>query len=446
MDVDYLGNNTHFRELVSSTSIIFVLRTLGLAAGYIFYFIVARIYGVEALGIWALTQTVLFVISVPAIFGLDGTNLRLIAQYAAQDKMGLIKEIYKKSIIIAIPVSIVFSILFFIFTPQLAKYIFHNTSLIPAFHISSFAICPLVLLVIHAESLRGLKRVVMCTLLRNISVLSIAVVIIIVFFISGCVSNLNDPVIAYTLAVGSVSFASIFLWLKISRYSKYQGSKNLSYRLILSVSFPLLLSGSTFLIMKWSDTLILGAFKTAVDVGIYNVCFKIAGLAQLPLLAVNSLAAPKFSELYATGDMQSFNTVIRQSTRLIFYISLPLLLPIIIFPGFFLKIFGNGFEIGKFPLLILIAGQFINAISGSVGIILNMTGKQKIFQNIIISAALINIVLNFILIPSYGTVGAAVASTVCMVYWNILSTVFIKKLYNVYTIYIPFMNNSRNDL
>ncbi len=240
IDLDYLRNNSLLRELISATSIIFVIRTLGLVVGYIFYFIVGRIYGVEALGIWALTQTILFVISVPGGFGLDGTNLRFMAQYAAQDKMEQVKEVYIKSMIITIPVSILLSILFYLLTPQLAEYIFHNTSLIPAFHITSFAICPLVLLVIHAESLRGLKRVIVCTFLRNISVLLIASVIILIFVFSGRASNLNEAVIAYTLAVSIVALASIVLWLKIPHYFKSQISKTLPYRLILRVSFPLL--------------------------------------------------------------------------------------------------------------------------------------------------------------------------------------------------------------
>ena len=71
-------------------------------------------------------------------------------------------------------------------------------------------------------------------------------------------------------------------------------------------------------------------------------------------------------------------------------------------------------------LLILAFSQVINAMSGSVGIILNMTGKEKVFRNILFFALAINIVLNLFLIPIYGIEGAAIASASSLIYWKIV--------------------------
>jgi len=113
---------------------------------------------------------------------------------------------------------------------------------------------------------------------------------------------------------------------------------------------------------------------------------------------------------------------------------------IVVFSEFVLDIFGNEFEIGKNTLIILAIGQFINAVSGSVGFLLNMTGKQRIFKNIFLIAVIINVVLNFILIPKYGMVGAAIATMISVAVWNIVSVVYIKLEFNIRTFYLPIVS------
>jgi O-antigen/teichoic acid export membrane protein len=444
IDIKTITQNSHIRELISGTSITFIFRLFSLVAGFFFYFIVGHFYGVEALGIWALAQTVLFVLSVLGRFGLDAANLRFVSNYAAQNKMDVVKEIYTKSITIVIPISILLSLLLFIFASDLAEHLFHKTILTSAFQINALALVPLIILMLHAEALRGLKKIFAYGFMRNISIFLIASLIIVFFKLFNQTLNAFEPVVAYAVAISAVALVSVVLWLKFSNIFSYTRSRGVRYKTIFAVSFPLLLTGSIFLFVKWTDTLMLGVIRTESDVGIYNVCFKIASLAHIPLIAVNSIAAPKFSELSGKNDLINLRMIVRQSTRFIFFLSLPILLPLVIFPTFFLNIFGTGFGIGKNTLLILVISQFLNAVSGSVGIILNMTGKQKIFQNIILSAAVLNIVLNLILIPRYGIEGAALSSAISMVYWNALSIVFIKKIYNIFTPYIPFFTYKKD--
>ncbi len=444
IDINTIKQNSHIRELISGTSITFIFRLFSLFAGFFFYFIVGHFYGVEALGIWALAQTVLFVLSVLGRFGLDAANLRFVSNYAAQNKMDVVKEIYTKSISLVIPISILLSLLLFIFASDLAEHLFHKANLTSAFQINALALVPLIILMLHAEALRGLKKILAYGFMRNISIFLFASLIIVFFKLYKQTLNPFDPVIAYAMAISAVALVSVILWLKYSNILSFTRSRGVRYKTIFEVSFPLLLTGSIFLFVKWTDTLMLGVIRTESDVGIYNVCFKIASLAHIPLIAVNSIAAPKFSELYGKSDLLNLRLMVRQSTMFIFFLSLPILLPLVIFPTFFLNIFGSGFSIGKNTLLILVIGQFLNAVSGSVGIILNMTGKQKIFQNIILSAAVLNIVLNLILIPRYGTEGAALSSAISLVYWNVLSIVFIKKIYNIFTPYIPFITHIKD--
>ncbi len=133
----------------------------------------------------------------------------------------------------------------------------------------------------------------------------------------------------------------------------------------------------------------LGMFRTEKEVGIYNVALKLAALTSITLFAINTIAAPKFAEFWGRRDIKGLGRVAQQSTKLIFWTSFPILLSFWLFPSYILNVFGSEFKAGSTALIILTFGQFINAISGSVGYILQMTGKQKVFQNIILTATII---------------------------------------------------------
>ena len=77
--------------------------------------------------------------------------------------------------------------------------------------------------------------------------------------------------------------------------------------------------------------------------------------------------------------------------------------------------------------------QFINVVSGSVGLIMQMSGNEKIFRNIIIFSIIINIILSIILIPKFQVWGAVYSSSFSLILWNILSIIFIKKKINIYS-------------
>ena len=90
------------------------------------------------------------------------------------------------------------------------------------------------------------------------------------------------------------------------------------------------------------------------------------------------------------------------------------------------------------PLLVLAIGSVLNALCGPVMYLLSMTGMEKSARNIIVIASIFNISLNYILIPLYGILGAAFATSICTVLWNVLAVIKIKKEYGFISIPHPF--------
>jgi O-antigen/teichoic acid export membrane protein len=182
----------------------------------------------------------------------------------------------------------------------------------------------------------------------------------------------------------------------------------------------------------------LGIYRSESEVGYYSIAVKLATLTAFVLQAINTMAAPKFSELYHTGKMDELFHVARKSTKLIFWTTIPILVVLVLFGKPILGLlFGRDFTVAYPAMVLLIVGQFANSISGSTGNFMNMTGRQKIFRNIIFLSALINIVLCFVLIPRFGINGAAFAGMISLSFWNIYTLIYIKIHFGSSIGYIP---------
>ena len=158
-------------------------------------------------------------------------------------------------------------------------------------------------------------------------------------------------------------------------------------------------------------------------------------------MAVNTISASKFSELFWENKIDELNKVVTFSTRMVFMVSLPIVIILIAFPKFILGIVDPQIQTGATALILLAIAQFISACSGSVGTFLNMTGHQVTLRNIVLLGIAINIILCIVLIPKFDMIGTAVANLISVAFWNIAGAVYVYKKYKIKTFYIPFIQN-----
>ena len=423
----------HLNEILTGSSFAFGLNILGHLCGYVFILLITRNLGADAMGIFSLSYTVLVIFVVIGNLGFDTALLRFVADYSSTNRWDLVKEVYLKALRLIIPFSFLLTILLFYCSPYIAKYIFNKDHLSIYIKLISFGVLPLVLLGINAECLRGVKKIKESVFFSKVSVVLVGTIIfsILIFY----VKEYYLPIVIYVICIVLMSILCWIVWMKKSRLSFSSYNDSLEYKTILSVSVPMLLSKSSLLLMAWTDTIILGIFRTEGEVGIYNVAFRVAILTSFTLPVIFSITAPKFASLYGIGETKELKRVFRISTKMVFWTSIPVLLTIFLFPSFILGMFGSAFKEGVFALLILSFGYFIASIFGSAGHLLQMTGKQKIYLNIILIATIINIILNLVLVPVYGINGAALSTMVSMAFAHLLMVIFVYKIFGFTTIY-----------
>ena len=439
--------DSDFKELLSKGGVSFLFRILGQVGGFALSFVIANKFGADSLGDYVLAIIVLRIGTMLAKMGIDTTAVRMISSFASQHKWQSIKLFIRKVIILLSLSSVFYSGVLYFAADYIADLINANK-----FHIEivAFFILPMAFFILHYQCLRGLKKIGLYSFFYWFSQ-SIFSLFIIMFFLSsidifskeGFFVISNIPIYAYLLSLTIVSIASFIVYQLTIRkayvtHNEIIDSINISQ--ILSISIPLMFAQSGQMIMSWTDKLMLGAMESSVSVGVYHIAFKLSMFASITLMAVNSIAAPKFSELYAKDDMKGLQKVVRQSTKIIFWTSIPLIIIFFSFPKYFLGLFGVEFIIGINAFIFLACGKLVSAFSGSVGNLLQMTGKQVVFMKILFAGAILNIILNYILIPIWGINGAAIASMASIIFWNMSMVIFINREFGFLTLYIPFLN------
>jgi O-antigen/teichoic acid export membrane protein len=181
-----------------------------------------------------------------------------------------------------------------------------------------------------------------------------------------------------------------------------------------------------FLLMSF-DVMFLKKYKGDETVAFYAIIVKLMTILLMIMNSVTITVSTKIAEYFYVGNIEALSKTMRDSARLIFFLTLPVVVLICMFPEKILTFFGKDFIIAKQPLLILMIGQGICSAFGAVQVYLNMTGRQHIFQIILIIAVATNFTLNRILIPEYGMNGAAVAYSVSMFLWIFISSIIIYK-------------------
>jgi O-antigen/teichoic acid export membrane protein len=436
----FKNKDKNFIELLKGSSISLFLKILGMVFGYAAMLFITNYYGAEEWGIYSLSITLLSIAVLIPKFGFDNALVRIIAEIKAHSSNKVIISVLYKALTISIIISLVIIILMNSFSEILANKILNQENIKSYIPLISFAIIPLVVLTIISATFQALKKTMLFMLFQT-------TLINIVFFILLVISYFKNidvkvfKIYFYAISV-SVIVALFFLivtFIKTLNKNKRVVDNKYSYKKIVKISFPMLLSSSFALLMGWSDIIMLSFYRTTVDIGIYNSSLKLAALSGISLIAINAIATPKFVEFHSNNNIKGLEDTVKKSTKMIFLTTAPVLLILIIFSKEILGLFGSEFTIGYLALIYLCISRFINAISGSVGYIMQMTDQQKVYQNIIIIAFFINLVLNFILIPKYSYNGAAIASSIAMIFWNLALVIIIKKKLGFWTIYIPFI-------
>ncbi|TYP95630.1 Membrane protein involved in the export of O-antigen and teichoic acid [Fodinibius salinus] len=391
-------------------------------------YLIAQFYGAEAVGRYAIIQSFLAISCIFSEGGLRTSLVRLIPEYAAKFSKAVSFKIYKKSHLLLLLFSITVSLCLFLFLEPLKSLLFNTPGeeITIVLYLAIGVILFRSLRNINIETFRALGEIKRYSFFKAIPNFLELVLFLFISFIF--TANINIPIYAHLLSL----FIMGILFFLLGYYSFPEDSSNddqhdISYKSIFNVSVPLFLVTTMNVVIAQTDILMLGFFMDEADVGIYHIVYKIGILTIFVLSAISSIAAPKFSQLYHDDKIEELEKSATQTTKLIFFTTLPIVIVLILFGEFILSFFGSEFVVGYQPLLILLVGQFINSVTGPVGYLLSMSEYQNMVRNTTIIAGFSNILFNALLIPLWGIIGAAIATGSSLAMKNLINYYQVKK-------------------
>lgn len=426
-----LSNDPHMLEIAKGTALAFALKVMGAGLAFGFNVALARLLGAEGSGLFFLALSFTTIGSVVGRIGLDSTLLRFTARYATDNDWEKVRSVNSAGKRLAIITSSILALFGFILAEWLAENIFGKSELAEPLKWMSLALLPFAVLNLQAESLKGLKKIKEAMLIQGIGIPLIGLIII--WPLTNKV-GVEGAALSYLIATIIVAISGSLIWNNLKRIKEAKKNKHNKLEILESCK-PLFISSlMNRAILPWSPLFLLGIWASATEVGIFGAASRVSLLISFLLVTINNVIAPKFAEFYAKNDIKGLGSIARKSAGFITMLASPLFIFLFIFSEWTMKLFGEEFSAGSTILTILIVGQLISSICGSVGYLLIMTGNEKDYRNITIASAIIQTTLILILAPLYGGIGAAVATTIALATVNISSVILVKKRLNIYAI------------
>ncbi len=435
--LEKINANRHIKEIVHGAGIIFAAKVLATLAGLGTNLLIARYYGTEMVGVIAIINAVLAICMIFSLMGTDVAALRLIPEYLQKYSKASLIVLQKKLVAIVVLLSAIMTVVLLLSSSFVSSVFLHDPDMQIYIVLVACFIFVKSLATLNMETIRGLQSMKIYACMQSAP---FVLNFVLLAFLSLFFYQENNPIYVLFAAIFITSLALLFFALRLPRKieTTVQWEHRPSYGSILSLALPMFLTSVIFVVIYQSDTLMLGALRTETEVGIYTIALKLAVLSNFILISVNSTAAPKFSQIYHDGDLEELKIVAQGSTRIAFWIIMPIILFSLVFGRQILGLFGQEFTVGYSVLVILLVGQSVNVAAGAVGLFLDMTGHEKVFRNIVIFAGVLNILLNVLLIPRYHMNGAAVASMLSIITWNVLASKYIKKEFGFSISYVPW--------
>jgi O-antigen/teichoic acid export membrane protein len=369
--------------------------------------LLARFLGAERYGAYAWAVAWVTVLSIPGKLGMDRLLVRDIAVYSTSENWPALRGLVRRSTQWVIATSVAIGVVTALITVTLG---ISQAALREAL-LTGLLMLPFVSLVgLYQGGLQGFRRVVIALVPDQIVRPALFIAFVVAIRIFGAPIG---TVPALLLQVAATLCGFLLTWRLFAKTlpSTVRRVRPIySNRAWSASALSMLIISAVVLIYARLDVIMLGALSGAKAAGIYSSAVSTASIILLPLGAANMALAPMVPRLYATGQVKALRRNIRLISRVVFLVTLLAALVLGVMAGTVLGFFGSQFRTGTAALQILLAAQVVTAIASTNVMLLTMTHQEHATAAWIMMAAVLNILLDVLLIPPWGLVGASLAT------------------------------------
>jgi len=405
--------------------------SLGKAVFFLSQVLIARLLGVDYFGLYTIGFSVVKLCEILSSLGLKAGGMRFVSIYNNKDGQRLKGILISAALISVANGAIVGSILYFLST-DISELFFHNAALSAIIRLFAFSIPFVTGMNVVSSLLQGFQTTKYTIYSREFIQPLSNILLIVIFYYAGF--DLPGMIYAFIISHIFALVAGVYYSSQLFPELFDRNMKTIfEIKQLISYSMPLLMLGFMGYFITWTDILMLGYLGSSRDVGIYRAASQLPLMMTLLVFATNSIYAPMAADLYHGNEMERLGNILKATTRWVSYATIPMFIFIIFSSRELMTIFGKEYiDVGSSVLIILSCSHMFDCMTGSVQATLNMTSKQKIELMNIIGTVMLSIILNYVLIPHFGAIGAAVANCISITFINVLRLFEIHHLYKLH--------------
>lgn len=416
---------------------VFAIRILGAGLTYASMVLLARWLGSHNFGIYAYVLVIVTLLGLAFSFGFNSSGVRFVSSYLARNKLRRLSGFLNRSSQIVLLLSTAGALAGAVLVLALGD------------AVESYYVTPLLV---------GLLCVPVWTFLNQMEATARAFGWVNVAYVPGFILR---PLLVIGFVGGLVLFggtanAVTALWALIGACAVaaavqaalvYAGARKhltgvkpaFHTRHWMAISLSFLMIDGFRMLLDNTDILLIGRFLDPHSVAVYFAVIRTSGLVTFVSFSVIALAVPKFSEIHSTGTRQELQKFVTGVTRLMFWPSLLAAVAMACAGPFLLSLFGPDFQTGYPTMLVVLAGLVLRSATLPVEYLLNMTGHHRDTMKVYAFAAAASIVLNLLLIPGFGIIGAAIGTYIAMLGGNLCLYRLVQKRLGINACVVPLM-------
>ncbi|MFB6179008.1 MAG: oligosaccharide flippase family protein [Halorientalis sp.] len=372
---------------------------------------VTRLLAPSAYGVFALGVAIVLVVQRVATLNLNRSIDYFVPSYLSDEEYGKAKGVLVTVVLVSLALSLVGAAIVYLATPTISALVDEPelAAILPLFCV---AIPLLSMYRVSLNAFNSIKRMrfrlYTQNLVRPISKLLLATGFLVAGLgVSGLVAGYIGSLVLAIL-VGITLMVTRVEWIRDAEIA------SVPYRSLVSYSSPLMLVGAMQGILGRIDYFLLGLTGTSADIGVYKVGTLLAGNLGIVLMSVIPIFKPMIAE--RKDDPAALQSNYELATRWIVMALLPLAITLALAPRTYLSLlFTPEYAGADVVVVILVVGYVVNGSFGPEARMLEGLGHTR--YTLVNSILLVgtNVVLNLLLIPTLGMVGAAIGTSTALV-------------------------------
>lgn len=394
---------------------------IGAGATFAAQVLMANRLGERAFGVVTVATQFAFVAAAATRFGMDVAGVRLVAILVGRGETGRVGTLVRRSVGIALAVSIPFALVAFGLAPWLAEaFSSLPEEAEPAFRWAAVAVPLAAVAFTYLGATRGLK-VMRTTLVAQWIVQPIGwiAITLALWLVAGTTAGWATA--GYAASWGAALLVAYRGWrVRERRLPPRSGGDPLPEERSSALwRFGALRAPGTLFsqLIFWTDLFVVSALLArlgpagAAQVGVYSGVLRAGQSLFLFLTSVSLTFSPFVADLHHRGRREELDALYKQVTRWTLAATIPVLLVLALLPAQALRVFGAEFVAGSDALRILIVGMIVPVMVGTVGFILIMAGRTGWDLLVYVGGFVLDVVLALSLARPevLGIRGAAVA-------------------------------------